>query len=237
MEERLRTVLKLALLAGTAAIFLSLFLATDIASYLRPDRVSLWLEQSGAWAPFAYMAVMALVVVTPLPSLPLNFAAGVYFGPLLGTLYSVAGATGGAIVSFLLARFLGRDLVERFLKGHILFCRDCSNMLLAKIVFLGRLIPVVSFDMISYGAGLTAMSLGSFVLANLLGMLPLTFVYNYFGSAITIGKWWSVALSVVFMVLFFLLPWWMEKYDLFSLRRLAGHHRANTEDQADRKNA
>lgn len=235
MEKGHRRVLKLVLLASIAAIFFLLLYAADLPAYLQPDVVSRWLARRGGWAPVAYMAVMALVVVTPLPSLPLNFAAGVYFGPILGTLFSVAGATGGAIISFLLARFLGRELIDRHLKGHILLCRDCTDKLLSKIVFLGRLIPVVSFDMISYSAGLTRMSVRSFVAANFVGMLPLTFAYNYFGSAVTIGSGWTVALSVVFVVLLFFLPRWIERYDLFGLRRFMVHRHENNEDLTGQK--
>ena len=73
------------------------------------------------------MLVMALaIVVTPIPSLPLDIAAGAFFGPLLGTLYSALGALGGSAISFLIARLLGRDLVQRLLRGHINFCAHCS---------------------------------------------------------------------------------------------------------------
>lgn len=229
MDKRRLQVWKAALLAVTAGIFLLLFVAVDLSEHLRPDALREWLDRWGNWAPLLYMAVMALVVLTPLPSLPLNFAAGVYFGPLIGTLYSVAGATGGAVISFLLARHLGRELIERHLRGHILVCRECSDKFMSRIVFLGRLVPVVSFDLISYSAGLTAMSLRSFALANFFGMLPLTFVYNYFGAAISPGRWTSIVLGAVFVALFLLLPKWIEEKDLFSLGKHMGENKERKE--------
>ncbi len=69
------------------------------------------------------------------------------------------GAIFGAVTSFMITRPLGRTLVARFFKGHINFCRQCSDKLLTKVVFFPRLIPFVSFDLVSYGAGLTQMSL------------------------------------------------------------------------------
>ncbi len=88
----------------------------DLTSYFRPEEIQKILRDSGAWAPVVYMSVMAVaVVISPIPSLPLDIAAGGFFGPLLGTVYSVLGAFCGALASFLAARFLGRELIERFL--------------------------------------------------------------------------------------------------------------------------
>jgi uncharacterized membrane protein YdjX (TVP38/TMEM64 family) len=147
----------------------------DIASYVNPEQIKKLLSGAGVFAPVVYIFTMALsVVISPIPSLPLDIAAGAFFGPLLGTIYSVTGALGGAVLSFMLSRYIGRKFVERFVGGHINFCTVCSDKLLTKIVFFSRLIPVVSFDVISYGAGLTKMSLKKFSIATALGMIPLT---------------------------------------------------------------
>lgn len=225
VEKRTRTLLKIGFLLVIAAAFVLVQYFLDVAQYLHPDRVREWLAGTSAFAPILYVAVMALIVATPLPSLPLNVAAGAFFGPFLGTLYSVTGATCGALISFTIARFLGREFIERFLKSHIQFCTPCSDKLLAKIVFFARLVPIFSFDLISYGAGLTKMSMHTFIIANFLGMLPLTFVYNYFGSVIVVGKGLSIALGAVMVALFFSLPGWIERRNLFSLRNYFGHTR------------
>jgi uncharacterized membrane protein YdjX (TVP38/TMEM64 family) len=204
------------LIKGTLAISLILFLFCaehwwDIASKFHPDHI-------------LYMSIMALaVIISPIPSVPLDAAAGAFFGPLLGTIYSALGALLGAVTSFLIARFLGRDFMERFLGGHINFCTQCSDRLLARVVFLSRLVPIVSFDIVSYGAGLTKMSLKVFIIATFLGMLPLTFVYNTFGSVLVVGSWLALILGLFMVVLFFLFPLLIEKRDLFSLRKLFQH--------------
>jgi uncharacterized membrane protein YdjX (TVP38/TMEM64 family) len=158
------------------------------------------------------MLMMAsAVVVSPIPSLPLNVAAGAFFGPLAGTAYSLAGALLGALASFSIARYLGRGFIERFLSGHVNLCSRCSDRILTKIVFLSRLIPVVSFDVVSYGAGLTMMSLRKFALATLLGMVPLTALYNYAGSVLVFGGVTTVSVGLAMVALFFVLPWWLER--------------------------
>jgi uncharacterized membrane protein YdjX (TVP38/TMEM64 family) len=126
-------------------------------------------------------------------------------------------------VSFIIARSLGRELIARFLGGHINFCSVCSDKLLTKVVFLTRLMPVVSFDVISYGAGLTTMSLRKFTLATLFGTIPLTFVYNYFGSVLVVGRWLTLVLGLVMVVFFFVIPRWIEKHNMLKLNRFFQH--------------
>ncbi|MEE9524299.1 MAG: TVP38/TMEM64 family protein [Thermodesulfovibrionales bacterium] len=206
-----------------AVLFLSQFI-WDTASYFDIDTIKHMLAEAGGLAPVFYVLTMAMaVVISPIPSLPLDIAAGAYFGPVLGTLYSVVGAAGGAVVSFLIARSLGREMIARFLGGHINFCSVCSDKLLTKVVFLSRLMPVVSFDVISYGAGLTTMSLRKFTLATFFGMIPLTFVYNYFGSVIVVGRWLTLVLGLVMVVLFFMIPRWIEKSNMFKLSKFFQH--------------
>lgn len=180
-------------------------------------------EDAGPLAPLVFIVVMAATIVLPVPTFPLDILAGRIFGPVFGTLYAVIGATLGAMVSFFLARWLGRNLVAGFLRGHINFCRQCSDKLLIKVVFLARLVPAVSFDVVSYGAGLTQVSAAKFAVASFLGMLPLTFAYVSFGPLLIVGApvtWFGGALVVV---LLFLLPRWIERYDLFGMRRLFQH--------------
>jgi len=110
----------------------------------------------------------------------------------------------GAVASFVTARLLGRKILERFLSGHINFCDRCSNRLLTKIVLVSRLMPFVSFDIVSYGAGLTKIGIRHFTAATFIGMLPCTFVYNYFGAVLVINRWTALAIGLLMVLLFFL---------------------------------
>jgi uncharacterized membrane protein YdjX (TVP38/TMEM64 family) len=220
MEKTTRTALKIAIAAILIAVIVLLEIRFHLSSRIRPEVLINVMKRLDAWAPLVYMALMALaIIISPIPSVPLDIAAGIVFGPLLGTIYSVIGATIGAVVSFLLARILGRELIEGFLRGHINFCTDCSDKILAKIVFLSRLIPVISFDIISYGAGLTKMSLKAFTIATILGMIPLTFLYTAYGSILTINAWIGIVVGVIFIILFLAAPPIIEKYDLFSPKK------------------
>ena len=196
----------------------------DLTGLLDPEGLRGRLEGVGAWAPLLLMGLMATsVVVSPLPSLPLDVAAGAFFGPWLGTLYSALGALLGAILAFGIARILGGHVIGRLVGGHIHLCRDCSDKLLTRLVLAARLVPVVSFDLVSYGAGLTKISLRRFALATFVGMLPATFVYNYFGSVIVFGRMLTIALGLLTVGTFLILPPLIERYDLFSMRRHFEH--------------
>ncbi len=217
MGKTKRTVLKIAIALILIALIVFLEIHFHLSSRIRPEGLINVMKRLNAWAPPVYIALMALaIIISPIPSVPLDIAAGIVFGPLLGTIYSVIGATIGAVVSFLLARILGRELIEGFLRGHINFCTNCSDKILAKIVFISRLIPVISFDVVSYGAGLTKMSLKAFTIATLFGMIPLTFLYTAYGSIFTINTWIGIVVGIIFVILFLAAPPIIERYNLFS---------------------
>jgi uncharacterized membrane protein YdjX (TVP38/TMEM64 family) len=212
------------LVIGLASILLLSEFYWNVSALISQDKIRSLLTAAGPWAPVLFVLVMAAaVVISPIPSLPLDITGGVFFGVFWGTIYASVGALIGAVISFSIARFLGRELIERLLHGHINFCRNCSDKLLTKIVFLSRLIPFISFDIVSYGAGLTKMSLRRFSIATFLGMLPLTFIYNYFGATLILEGKISFAIGIMLVILFFLVPRWIEKQNLFGLREKFEH--------------
>ncbi|MCG8587923.1 MAG: TVP38/TMEM64 family protein [Proteobacteria bacterium] len=223
-SERAGAIAKAALLVVALAALLALARAEPFEALLAPAAIEARLAAAGPAAPAVFVLAMATaVVVSPIPSLPLDIAAGSVFGPYWGTLYAWLGAVLGAVLSFGLARALGRSLVERFLGGHIHFCRECSDHLLLRVVLVSRLVPVISFDVVSYGAGLTNLSLLGFATATALGTLPLTFVYVAFGGALLAEGPLVWGLGLALVVLFFLLPGWIERHDFLGLAKVFRH--------------
>jgi uncharacterized membrane protein YdjX (TVP38/TMEM64 family) len=96
---------------------------------------------------------------------------------------------------------------------QVVICCECSEGLLAKIIFFSRLLPLISFDVVSYGAGLTRMSLRTFSLATLLGSLPMTFIYHSFGSFLKISSTTALILGLAIVAVLFALPYLAERYD------------------------
>ena len=139
----------------------------------------------GAWAPVVSALLMVLQsVIAPLPAFVITFANGLLFGWAWGALLSWSAAMVGAWVCFWIARSLGRPVVERLVGGsHAL---EVSDLFFERwgpwAILVCRLLPFVSFDLISYGAGLTPVSQRRFLVATGLGQLPATLLYSYLGQ-------------------------------------------------------
>jgi len=138
----------------------------------------------GAWAPIVSALLMVLqALVAPLPAFLLSFANGLAFGAFWGGMLSLVSASLAAAVSFCIARFLGRGPAEAIVGRAQLGAADRWFLRWgAYAVLFARLVPVVSFDVVSYAAGLTSMRFWRFMVATVVGMAPATFIYSYFGE-------------------------------------------------------
>lgn len=143
-------------------------------------------EQLGAWGPLAIIALMILaVLVSPMPSAPIAMAAGAAYGHGWGTLYVLVGAETGAIAAFGLARILGHAALKRWFGDRLEMGLIGSQNALTGIVLVSRLVPFISFDLVSYAAGLTVLSFWRFALATLAGIVPASFLLAHFGLEMT----------------------------------------------------
>lgn len=152
----------------------------------------------GAAGPIAVVGLMTLaILVSPIPSAPIALAAGAAYGHTWGTLYIVVGAELGALLAFGVARLLGRDALQRWLGHRLPRTRLASQGSLMSIVFLSRLLPFVSFDVVSYAAGLTSLAFWRFALATLAGILPASFLLAHFGGEMATGEVDRIMYSVL----------------------------------------
>jgi uncharacterized membrane protein YdjX (TVP38/TMEM64 family) len=178
-----------------------------------PDWIKNFLEEAGWLAPLVYMFLRVIaIVVTVVPNAPLDVAGGMLFGPFWGTVYALLGSEAGAIACFLLARHMGREAITHLLHRDITFSNNIARRQLAYIVLIARLEPVFSFAMVSYGAGLTRMTLGSFALSTLIGMTPGTIILNYYGKSFFSGSLLlQISLGLALVVLLFVIPIWIKR--------------------------
>ncbi len=138
----------------------------------------------GAWAPVVSAALMILQALAAfVPSFLLGLANGLAFGAFWGGMLSLVSAALAASISFGIARAVGRVPVEAIVGRESLGRADgWFERYGAYAVLVARLIPVVSFDAISYAAGLTKIGFWRFLGATTVGMAPATFVYSYLGE-------------------------------------------------------
>jgi len=144
-----------------------------------------WVSQMGVAGIFIFILVYAVATVLLAPGSILTIGAGFAFGLWKGFLAVSAGATLGAALAFLVARFIARDKVEAIAQRNEKFRRidKAIGRKGAKLIFLLRLSPVIPFNLSNYFYGLTSVKFWPYVLASWIGMIPGTFLYVYVGVA------------------------------------------------------
>jgi uncharacterized membrane protein YdjX (TVP38/TMEM64 family) len=126
--------------------------ATAITQREQFDAAALqaWVEGAGAAGPVLFMLVYALAAVLFLPGSVLTLAGGALFGPLWGTLWNLTGATLGAALAFLIARYLGADWVKRRAGARLTRLNDGVSAEGWRFVAFTRLVPVFPFNLLNY---------------------------------------------------------------------------------------
>lgn len=147
-----------------------------------PHSIKNYISSFGMLAPVIYIVMFTLIPLTLFPDAVLAVAGGMIFGVGFGTLYTVIGAVCGATLSFFMSRFFGRGLVQRLIKGKAEWFEDGIEKRGFLFIFILRLIPLVPFDVISYGAGLSKIKYKDFILATSIGIIPGVWVYSNLGD-------------------------------------------------------
>ena len=166
---------------------LTLLIAIGAAIVLRDHfdiaAMQTWVEGAGAAGPIVFMALYALATVLFLPGSVLTLAGGALFGPVWGTLWNLTGATVGATLAFLVARYLGADWVTRRAGPRLTRLNDGVASEGWRFVAFVRLVPVFPFNLLNYALGLTRIPFAGYVLASWVFMLPGAIAYTWLGYA------------------------------------------------------
>ncbi|PYK64079.1 MAG: TVP38/TMEM64 family protein [Verrucomicrobia bacterium] len=144
-----------------------------------------WVGQMGVAGIFIFIVVYAVATVLLAPGAILTIGAGFAFGLWKGFLAVSAGATLGAALAFLVARFIARDKIEAITQRNEKFRNidEAVGKQGVKLIFLLRLTPVIPFNFSNYFYGLTGVKFWPYVFASWIGMMPGTFLYVYIGTA------------------------------------------------------
>ena len=207
-----------------AVLILSLFVywwlkTKSEFNLLHPEGLRAAIQELGTLGIVVYISLIALaVVMSPIPGAPLTVAAGSVWGTLAAGIYSVIGGFLGGLIAYFIGRTLGRSAVYALTRKVIYFSKNRGEIYLGWLIFITRLLPILSFDLISYGAGITGLSLPIYSTSTLLGMIPSTFFLTYMGAAFQVGKLLGVVLLLIFLVLLVGLPWGVKRYNWFGLQ-------------------
>ncbi|MGM0570511.1 TVP38/TMEM64 family protein [Marinobacter sp.] len=213
--QRQNLLIRLLAIAGLAVLLAGIWFvlqALGAPASLSPSDLSAWLQGEGHWGPILLILLMVLaVVVGPIPTLPVSAASGLAFGMLQGTLIAVTGAALGAMVAFWASRILARDYFRRKLSDHPVFASDAPQRSLFWGILFTRLVPLFSFALISYAAGLTSVTALRFLVASVVGMMPMTFVFAGLGHTLEVHPVWTVGAAGMVLLLMALTPWWWRR--------------------------
>ena len=142
------------------------------------------IRQSGLFGYSLYILLFIIATLFLLPGSILVIAGGIVFGPLLGTLLSLIAATLASSCSFLLARWLGRDLLLKYV-GHSHTFQAIEKGIARNgidFLILTRLIPLFPYNIQNYAYGLTTITFWPYTLISALTTLPGIVIYTVMAS-------------------------------------------------------
>jgi len=169
------------------------------------------LERHPVAAPVIFLFIYAIAPALFLPSIPITLAAGFFWGPVWGVIFSMTGATIGACLPF----FLSRHLLQDFIRSKISaerwqWLQDKVNQHGWKAVAFTRLIPVFPFNLLNYLFGLTPIAFVQYLWSTFVFMLPACIAFVAFGSSLSElilrGNIKGVIIGIVIAAVAFLIP-------------------------------
>ncbi|MBR3972565.1 MAG: TVP38/TMEM64 family protein [Oscillospiraceae bacterium] len=178
--------------------------AMSILGSANLDAVAEYIRSFGSYAmAFSFVLMVFSSLIAPLPAFMITLSNAAIFGWWQGAILSWSSAMVGAGLCFFLSRGLGRDVVEKIAgKGALAGVEGYFKKYGTKTILICRLLPFVSFDAVSYFAGLTPIKFLPFFIATGIGQTPATIVYSYVGGMLTGGaKFLMVGLLCLFSLM------------------------------------
>lgn len=175
-KQYLRLLLSLLLIAGIATALFNRDLF-DI------NTIKESLDKLGIYAPIIFIGLYVIGTLFFFPGSLLTLAGGALFGPWLGTLYNLIGATLGATLAFMLSRYIGSEWVQQKAGGILQKLLDGVEAEGWRFIAFVRLVPLFPFNILNYALGLTRIKLIPYMLTTWICMIPGGFAYTWLGHA------------------------------------------------------
>lgn len=137
----------------------------------------------GNWAPLVFILMYGVVTVLCMPGAVMTIVGGVLFGPWLGAIYNLLGATLGAAAAFLVARYLASEWIAAHVGGQLGRLIKGVEQEGWRFVAFTRLVPIFPFSGLNYALGLTRISWLQYILATVVCIVPGTLAYTWIGHA------------------------------------------------------
>ena len=190
MKNNKKRIVKLFILIFIAFLFF-LFFKYDGVKYIKDkEQLKTLIESFGILAPLSYILLYCIVTITTISTLPLSLAGGVLFGPVYGIIYTMIGASFGMMSSFLIARYIAKDFIERKFSNLQIFKKINEGVKKDGpfILAVTRLLPIFPFGIQNYLYGLTSISFFKYTIFSIIFILPGTSVFVLLAGAISAGN-------------------------------------------------
>lgn len=174
-------------------IVIGLIIATGIIlaivnrNSINPENIRSSVQQLGFLAPLIFMGLFAITAILAIPATVMVITGGLLFGPWLGTFYNVSGATLGAVLAFVISRYLASAWASRMIEQK---AGDRMKRVIAgvenegwRFVAFTRLVPIIPYFALNYVMGLTRIPLAHYALATYIALIPSVFAFTYLADA------------------------------------------------------
>lgn len=204
---------KISILIGVVIVAILIGTYFQVWQYIKPELLKEYIEGFGVWAPIIYCLLYVVAVFIPHAGTAMTVVGGLLFKPLLGTLLVITISTLGSVLPFILAKKYGRERIKAKIektkyKKYLKYTDKNSFM----FVLYMRLIPAIPYELQNYIIGLVDISVGKFILATAVGLLPGTFALIYLGNTITDVSTSKILILIAISLFALLLPIVLKKY-------------------------
>lgn len=204
-----RDKIRFALFLAVAVGLLALGHHFNLQERFNFEKIRSMVENAGPWGFVVFASAYLFSALIPFPATLLSTVSGAIWGEYLGTVVTVISATLASCVPFLIARYLGRGLVGKFIhKNHTANrCDRFASRNGFMAVLIMRLVPIFPWDLVNYATGLCGIKFRDYFLASLIGTIPASFTYNLIGSSLgqPIDKTKIILIVILVLIIAFIM--------------------------------
>ena len=201
IEEKRMNYIKIAVIIAIAVA--SIFVVRNISL----EEIKTWVLGHGAWAAVIYIATFVVLPIFFFPVPVIVLAGGTIFGLFKGTLYTMIGVLINTPIMYFIGRFLLKDFVHNFVNNHMSeklrnVLQSTNQKVLALVLFIIRLSPIFSYNLVNYISGVTEIKFLPYILTTIAGVLPGVIVFINIGeNVLNVGsKEFFISLSFLLVL-------------------------------------
>lgn len=201
IEEKRMNYIKIAVIIAIAVA--SIFVVRNISL----EEIKTWVLGHGAWAAVIYIATFVVLPIFFFPVPVIVLAGGTIFGLFKGTLYTMIGVLINTPIMYFIGRFLLKDFVHNFVDNHMSeklrnALKSTNQKVLALVLFIIRLSPIFSYNLVNYISGVTEIKFLPYILTTIAGVLPGVIVFINIGeNVLNVGsKEFFISLSFLLVL-------------------------------------